>query len=238
MLSVIIPCFNEEKLVKKSILEILKAIKFSKIYKYEIIFIDDDSKDKSHIIAEKLSKKNKNIKIVKNKKNFGLGYNFFKGTSISKGKYLILIPADNSHPASEISKILKQIGKKQDVVTTYYTNKAKRNIFRRAFTKAYTPFLNFIFGTDFIYFNGITLYKTRDLKKLKIKNNNFSFQIDIFVYFFYMSKLKFKIIPTLVYDRKKGTNAFKLKNSFLVVISILKIFTKSLFYRYLNLFNK
>ena len=41
MLSVIIPCFNEEKLVKKSILEILKAIKISKISKYEIIFIDD-----------------------------------------------------------------------------------------------------------------------------------------------------------------------------------------------------
>ena len=43
MLSVIIPCYNEEKLIKKSIAEIFKAIKLSKIKKYEIIYIDDDS---------------------------------------------------------------------------------------------------------------------------------------------------------------------------------------------------
>ena len=47
MLSVIIPCYNEEKLVKKSILEVLKAIKISRIKKSEIIIIDDGSKDKT-----------------------------------------------------------------------------------------------------------------------------------------------------------------------------------------------
>ena len=39
MLSVIIPCYNEEKLVKKTISEVLKAIKFCKIAKYGIIFM-------------------------------------------------------------------------------------------------------------------------------------------------------------------------------------------------------
>ena len=108
MLSVVIPCYNEEKLVKKTISEILKAIKFCKIEKYEIIFIDDGSKDRSLEIVKKSFKKSKKIRICKNEKNFGIGYNFFKGVSKSKGKYLILIPSDNSHPASEISKILKR----------------------------------------------------------------------------------------------------------------------------------
>ena len=53
MLSVIIPCYNEEKLVKKTISEVLKAIKFCKIKKYEIVFIDDGSKDKSLEIVKK-----------------------------------------------------------------------------------------------------------------------------------------------------------------------------------------
>ena len=238
MLSVIIPCFNEEKLVKSSVLETLKAIKLSKINKYEIIFIDDGSEDRSCLIVESLRKKNKNIKIIKNKKNFGIGYNFFKGVRKSKGKHLIQIPSDNSHASSEISKILKLINRKYDLVTTYYTNNAGRSLFRRLFTSTYTPLLNLIYGTNFTYFNGLTIYKTRDLKKLKIKNYSFSYQIEIFVYLFYKHKLKIKFVPTIVKDRIKGSNAFKLKNSFLVAVSIVRIFGKSVFYRYLNFFNK
>jgi len=236
MLSVIIPCFNEEKLVKKSFLEILKAIKLSKIYKYEIIFIDDGSDDKSCLIVEKLREKNKNIKIIKNPKNLGIGYNFFKGVKTSKGKYLIQIPADNSHSSIEISKILKLINKKYDLVTTYYSNNAERSAFRNIFTLVYTPFLNLIYGTNFPYFNGLTLYKTKDLKKIKFNNSSFSYQIEIFVYLFHKNKPKIKVVPTILKDRKKGSKAFKLKNSVLVVVSIFKIFVKSVFYRLSNFF--
>ena len=231
MLSVIIPCFNEEKLVKNSLLEILKAIKLSKINKYEIIFIDDGSEDRSCLIVERFRKNNKNIKIIKNKKNFGIGYNFFKGVQKSKEKYLIQIPADNSHPSIEISKILKLINKKYDLVTTYYSNNAERSYFRNMFTLVYTPFLNLIYGTNFPYFNGLTLYKTKDLKKLKFNNSSFSYQIEIFVYLFYKHKIKIKVVPTILKDRKKGSKAFKLKNSILVVVSIFRIFIKSIFYR-------
>ena len=91
MLSVVIPCFNEETLVKKSFTEIFKALKDSKIIQYEIIFFDDGSKDSSLSIVENLQRQNKKIKIIRNKKNYGIGYNFFKGISKSKGKYLIQI---------------------------------------------------------------------------------------------------------------------------------------------------
>ena len=62
MLSVIIPCYNEETLVKKSFVQIFKALKYSKILKYEIIFIDDGSKDKSLSIVQKLQKQNQKLK--------------------------------------------------------------------------------------------------------------------------------------------------------------------------------
>tara|TARA_B110000305_G_C19438623_1_gene640477 strand:- start:1012 stop:1737 length:726 start_codon:yes stop_codon:yes gene_type:complete len=238
MLSVIIPCYNEEKLVKNSFLEIFKAIKICKIREYEIIFVDDGSKDNSLSIVEKLKKKNKKIKIIKNKRNYGIGYNFFMGISKSKGNYLIQIPADNSHPAKEISKIINLASKEYDIVTTYYTNNAERSFFRNIFTLFYTPLLNLLYGTNFPYFNGITLYKNKLLKRLKLKNSSFSYQIEIFVYLFYKYKLKIKIIPTILKDRKKGSKAFRLKNSILVIISIVKIFYSSLCYRALNLFNK
>ena len=238
MLSVIIPCYNEEKLVKKTISEVLKAIKFCKIKKYGIIFIDDGSKDRSLEIVKKSFKKSKKIRIYKNEKNFGIGYNFFKGVSKSKEKYLILIPSDNSHPASEISKILKFTNSEYDIVTTYYSNNDQRSFFRNLFTLIYTPFLNFLYGTNFPYFNGLTLYKLKDLKNLKFKNSSFSYQIEIFVYLFHKYNLKAKIIPTILKDRKKHSKAFRLKNSILVLISIIRIFFDSVIYRISNIFNK
>ncbi len=238
MLSVIVPFYNEEKLIKKSFLEILKALKYSKIRKYEVIFIDDGSQDKSLSIVKNLKKKNKNIKIFENKKNFGIGYNFFKGISKSKGKYLIQIPSDNSHPSKEIFKIIKFVNKDYDIVTTYYSNNVQRSYFRNIFTLFYTPFLNFIYGTKFPYFNGITLFKTHLLKKLKFNNSSFSYQIEILVYLHHKYNLNLKIIPTILKDRRKGSKAFRIKNSLLVLLSIIKIFFKSLYYRYSNFFHK
>jgi len=239
VLTILVPCFNEELLVKDSFKEIFKSLKLKKIKKYEIILIDDDSTDSSLSIVKKLKSKNKNIKIIKNKKNYGMGYNFFTGIKKSKGKYLILLPADNSHPASEICKMLNYINTEYDLVTTYYSNHNKsRSIFRNMFTLIYTPFLNIIFGTNFKYFNGLTLYKTRDLKNLKFKNSSFSYQIEIFVYLFHKSKLKTKVIPTILKDRKKGSKAFRLKNSIQVIFSIIRIFLQSICYRISNFLNK
>jgi len=237
MLSIIIPCYNEEKLVKKTISEILKATKICKIKKYEIIFIDDFSTDRSLEIVNR-NFKSKKIRTFKNEKNSGLGYNFFKGIKKSKGIFLILIPSDNSHPATEISKLLKFINHKYDLVTTYYSNSNERSFFRNLFTSVYTPFLNFLYGTDLPYFNGLTLYKTKHLKNLKFKNSSFSYQIEIFVYLFYKYDLKIKIIPTILRDRKKGAKAFRLKNSILVLFSVFKVFLFSLIYRLSNFFNK
>ena len=62
MLTVIIPCFNEETLVKKSFVQIFKALKYSKILKYEIIFIDDGSKDKSLSIVQNFKNKIKKLR--------------------------------------------------------------------------------------------------------------------------------------------------------------------------------
>ena len=232
MLSFIVPCLNEEELVEKSIKEIIKAIHLVNLKDYEIIIIDDYSTDTTWEIISNLKKKNKNIKLIRNHRNLGLGYNFKKGYEISKKDNIILIPSDNSHSAKEISKIISNIGKNFDVVTTYYSNTSQRSFLRNLFTKTYTPFLNFIFGTNFKYFNGITLYNKKNLKKIKLNNNSFSYQIEIFVFLFYQKKFRYKIIPTILNDRKKGSKAFKLKNSILVIFFILKIFLKSIFYRF------
>ncbi len=238
MLSILLPCYNEEKLLIKSYLEVIKSLKNLKIKNYEIIFIDDGSTDNSINLIKKLKRKNKKVKLLINKKNMGLGYNFKKGLKISKGEYFIFIPSDNSHSSSQIIKILKYKDKDYDFITTYYTNRFKQNFFRHLFTSVYTPFLNFIYGTNFKYYNGLTLYKLNILKNLKFENTSFSYQIELFVNLYHRGNLRFKIIPTLINDRINGSKAFRIENSIKVIFNILKIFIQSIKLRYLNFVNK
>ena len=125
MLSIIIPCFNEEKRIFNTFNEIKKAIKISKIKKYEIVFIDDKSVDRSLLIANKFSIMFKKFKIYKNKQNYGLGYVFFKGVNLSKGSHIIYVPSDNSHKAKELAKLFKYYFKNFDFISTYYDRKER-----------------------------------------------------------------------------------------------------------------
>ena len=72
LFSLIIPVYNSEKYISKCIQSVLNQ-NFSK-EKYEIIIINDDSNDKTLNICRKYKKKNKNIKILNNKKNFGVSH--------------------------------------------------------------------------------------------------------------------------------------------------------------------
>ena len=72
-LSIVVPALNEENFIKKTIIKINSSLKKISL-EYEIFIVDDGSIDKTYQQAIKLSKKNKKIRILKNKKNYGMGY--------------------------------------------------------------------------------------------------------------------------------------------------------------------
>ena len=229
--SFVIPCFNESLNINKVIIEILSSIKDLKIQSYEIIIIDDGSTDNTYLVVKEIQKNNSNIIIQKNKKNIGYGGAIKKGFKIATKEYVMWIPGDNSHKGKEITKIIEKLNN-YDFVTTYYTNTTKRNFFRRMFTKLYTPFLNFIFGLNLPYYNGLTIYKTNILRKIKIETDSFTFQIEIFVKLIKKLNINYLFVPTLLMDRDKGSSkAFKINNMFMVIKSITKIFIKLHFYK-------
>jgi len=92
LLSVIIPAFNEQKTIKPLINELHSKLSKSK-YTYEIIFIDDGSKDRTFDEA----KSTKLVKIYKNGKNKGKGYCLRLGAKIARGEVIAFIDSDGSH---------------------------------------------------------------------------------------------------------------------------------------------
>ena len=89
-LSLVIPCYNEEKNIP---LLIKKYKNFLKDKKNEIILVNNGSTDNSNKVFKKL-KKYRNIRIINVKKNIGFGYGLKKGLFKAKGKSILYSHAD------------------------------------------------------------------------------------------------------------------------------------------------
>lgn len=119
MLSIIIPVFNEEKIIFKTIKDIQKIN-----IKKEIIVINDCSTDKSL----KEIKKIKNIILINNKKNIGYGASIKKGIRICKSDQCMIIDGDGTYPADKIPIFLKKFRNKNEMIIGKRVIKENRNI--------------------------------------------------------------------------------------------------------------
>ena len=98
-LSIIIPLYNEEKRLKKSLISLIKFIKIKPKKKIEIIFISDGSTDSTNKIISLFIKENKKILksfLIKYAKNVGKGYAIKKGILKSKNDWILICDADMS----------------------------------------------------------------------------------------------------------------------------------------------
>jgi GT2 family glycosyltransferase len=89
-LSIIIVSFNTKKILRDCIESVIKT---TKEIKYEIIVVDNDSKDDSVELLKLLAKKYP-IRVIVNKKNAGFGIANNQGTKIAKGKYILFLNSD------------------------------------------------------------------------------------------------------------------------------------------------
>ncbi|MFH1074756.1 MAG: dolichyl-phosphate beta-glucosyltransferase [Candidatus Firestonebacteria bacterium] len=114
-LSVIIPAFNEEKRISRSVSLLKSYLNTLDIY-YEIIIVDDGSLDDTSKIVRQLSLHDPIIRLVRNEKNTGKGFAVKHGMEEAYGRYRIFTDADLSTPAEEIGKAVEFLKSGFDVV--------------------------------------------------------------------------------------------------------------------------
>jgi len=114
-LSVIIPAYNEGKRLPKTLEEIDKYLR-KQSYDYEILVVNDGSKDKTVEIAKGLIPKIKNLIVTGYKKNQGKGYAVRFGMLEAKGDYRLFTDADNSTSIDHVEKIWPEFKKGFDII--------------------------------------------------------------------------------------------------------------------------
>lgn len=128
-ISVVIPVYNEDKnleILHTELMHILPTLDVQ----YEIIFIDDGSTDTSFTVLQKLFEKNKHVKVIKFRKNFGQTAALSTGFDNAKGEIVISMDADLQNDPNDIPKLLKKIDEGYDVVSGWRW-KRKDNITKK-----------------------------------------------------------------------------------------------------------
>ena len=113
-LSFVIPVYNEQGSLKQLYSEIIENIKE---YEYEIIFVDDGSTDKSYSILQQLASEDKNVKIIKLRKNFGKSAGLNVGFQAAEGDIVFTMDADLQDDPKEIPQFIKKLEEGYDMVT-------------------------------------------------------------------------------------------------------------------------
>ncbi len=106
LLSIVIPVYNEKKLIKKSISEIKKVLEKQE-YSYEFVLVDDGSTDGSWKELVELSSETKNFKAIKLSRNFGKEAALCAGLDKAQGDAVVVMDADLQHPPKTIPKMVK-----------------------------------------------------------------------------------------------------------------------------------
>lgn len=232
MISFVVPAHNEENRIEQTINEIINSCKDENIKNPEIIVINDCSTDNTLEVLKKLNQNNLDCQLsfYTNPKNLGFGGSVKQGFNMANRESIMWIPGDNAHPASEIKKILKHfISNNYSAISTYYSNKEKRNFFRQLFTDIYTPFLNFVFGLKLKYYNGLTIIDRGYLKEINIQTDAHCWQVEMWVKLKKLNNFNYDFVPTLLFEDDKSTVVFKLRNSIKVFFVIIKLILFNLF---------
>jgi glycosyltransferase involved in cell wall biosynthesis len=164
--SIIVPLYNEEQSLRELYDQIRSAV--GRMGRYEIIFVDDGSSDGSMRILHELRNRDRRVKIIRFRRNFGKSAALSVGFANAEGNIVITMDADLQDDPGEIPNLISEIKKGYDLVSGW---KKKR---RDPITKTIpSKFFNFVTslltGIKIHDFNcGLKAYRKEVVKEVKI----------------------------------------------------------------------
>lgn len=151
LISVIVPCFNEEEALPYFYKEINKASKIMSYVDFEFIFVNDGSEDKTLSVIKQLSENDSRVKYISFSRNFGKEAAIFAGFQNSTGDYVVLMDADLQDPPRLLPEMYKAIVEEgyDSVATRRVTRKGEPPI-RSFFARMFYKIINKISDADIV----------------------------------------------------------------------------------------
>lgn len=129
-LSIVVPVYNEEDNLRPLLAEITAALKDEPIT-YEVIFIDDGSRDGSFAVMETLHREDNRVVAIQFRRNHGQTAAFAAGFDQARGGYILTMDADRQNDPADIPAMLKKLREGYDVVNGWRENRQDAFLMRK-----------------------------------------------------------------------------------------------------------
>ena len=149
-LSIVVPCYNEEDSVPLFYKETIKVLT-SIAVGYELIFVDDGSKDGTLQVIRKLAESDNNVRYISFSRNFGKEAALYAGLRNTSGDYVAVMDVDLQDPPELLPEMLEILDKKEyDCVATRRTDRAGEPPIRSMFARLFYRIINRISDADIV----------------------------------------------------------------------------------------
>ncbi len=152
LLSVIVPCYNEEENVSCFYDELMKNRAFfeEKELDLEVIYVDDGSLDETVGEIKKLAQKDTCVKMISFSRNFGKEAAIFAGFQKAKGDYVVMMDADLQDPPALLPEMFSYIEQGYDSVATRRVSRKGEPVIRSFFARTFYKLMKKISKADIV----------------------------------------------------------------------------------------
>ncbi|MDD6101731.1 MAG: glycosyltransferase family 2 protein [Clostridiales bacterium] len=150
LLSVVVPCYNEENVLMQFYDDCINALDgLSEELDHEFIFVDDGSTDGTLDIMRELSAMDTTVKYISFSRNFGKEAGIYAGLTEAKGDFVVLLDADLQHPPKYIKNMYQYVADGEyDSVAMKRTDRRGEGRIRSFFSKKFYRLMQKLSNTD------------------------------------------------------------------------------------------
>jgi dolichol-phosphate mannosyltransferase len=145
--SIVVPLYNEELVIDESYRRLKEVMDTTK-ESYEIVFVNDGSKDKTRTRVEQICSKDENIKLINFSRNFGHQAAITAGMDLAMGNAIIVIDADLQDPPEVMLKMIEKWKEGYEVVYGKRTKREGETFFKKFTAKMYYRLLKSMTSVD------------------------------------------------------------------------------------------
>ena len=219
-ISIIVPLYNEQDSIRE-LVEWIHSVIYGK-YNFEIIFIDDGSKDDSWIVIKELSCQYEFIKAIKFRRNYGKSAALNTGFRLSNGKVVITMDADLQDSPEEIPDLYKMITKEGYDLVSGWKKKRYDPISKTLPTKLFNFTVRLFSGIKLHDFNcGLKAYNCSVVKNIEVHGDMHRY-IPVIAKFNGFDKISEKIVTHQ--SRKHGKSKYGFErfiNGYLDLLTVI-----------------
>jgi glycosyltransferase involved in cell wall biosynthesis len=220
-ISIVIPVYNSAKSLKE-LFERINRTLLSSGKSYELILVDDGSKDESWKVLKEIKKNNtENVLAIRLEKNVGQHNAIICGFNFSKGSIVITMDDDLQHPPEEIPKLIQQYEKSQSEVVYGIYKSRKHGFMRSAGSYMVQKSAKYFADYKGNVGSSFRLFTRPIIDQIKNHSQNFIF-IDEIIHW-YTGDIDF--VPVEHHARKQGKSSYNLIKLIRLYFSVLVNFT-------------